>query len=181
MDSVTSYGSGGSEEALLASDASFASSNPSRLQTSPRRTNRENLPLLRGRGHQRLQDYEDIDLDNLNVFTGEFFTLALTITLVQPCIQCANFRIFLPYILREIIFGDSRGSRVKTRRFDIYRFSEVWVWYNFLKFSQVKFAKWKSRASRTAEMAFFFNFLNPQTWLCKIWIAEKLWNFHTVL
>ena len=73
MDSVTSYGSGGSEEALLASDASFASSNPSRLQTSPRRTNRENLPLLRGRGHQRLQDYEDIDLDNLNVFTGEFF------------------------------------------------------------------------------------------------------------
>lgn len=125
MDSVTSYGSGGSEEALLASDASFASSNPSRLQTSPRRTNRENLPLLRGRGHQRLQDYEDIDLDNLNVFTGEFFTLALTITLVQPCIQCANFRIFLPYILREIIFGDSRGSRVKTRRFDIYRFSEV--------------------------------------------------------
>ena len=85
MDSVTSYGSGGSEEALLASDASFASSNPSRLQTSPRRTNRENLPLLRGRGHQRLQDYEDIDLDNLNVFTGKFFTFALTITLVQPC------------------------------------------------------------------------------------------------
>jgi len=71
MDSVTSYGSGGSEEALLASDASFASSNPSRLQTSPRRTNRENLPLLRGRGHQRLQDYEDIDLDNLNVFPDD--------------------------------------------------------------------------------------------------------------
>ena len=71
MDSVTSYGSGGSEEALLASDTSFTSSNPSRLQTSPRRTNRENLPLLRGRGHQRLQDYEDIDLDNLNVFPGE--------------------------------------------------------------------------------------------------------------
>ena len=41
-----------------------------RLPTSPRRTNRENLPLLRGRGAQRLQDYEDIDLDNENIFEG---------------------------------------------------------------------------------------------------------------
>ena len=45
------------------------------MPTSPRRTNRENLPLLRGRGAQRLQDYEDIDLDNENIFEGMFFLL----------------------------------------------------------------------------------------------------------
>ena len=77
MDSVTSYGSGGSEEALLAPDTiSFSNSNSNsattRLPTSPRRVNRENLPLLRGgRVHQRLTEYEDIDSDNDNIFPGE--------------------------------------------------------------------------------------------------------------
>ena len=62
MDSVTSCGSGGSEDALLPEV---------RVATSPRRTNRENLPLLRGRGRQRVQEYEDIDdLESLNVFPG---------------------------------------------------------------------------------------------------------------
>ena len=64
MTSVTSYGSGGSDEALLPEV---------RVATSPRRTNRENLPLLRGiRGQQRSTDYEDID-DNeiLNTFPGK--------------------------------------------------------------------------------------------------------------
>ena len=60
MDSVTSYGSGGSEEELL----------PQVRVTSPRRTNRENLPLLRGRGNHH-QDYEDIDVESENVFTGK--------------------------------------------------------------------------------------------------------------
>lgn len=71
MDSVTSYGSGGSEEALLASENAFVNSNNPRVPLSPRRTNRENLPLLRGRGHQRLQDYEDIDMDNENIFPDD--------------------------------------------------------------------------------------------------------------
>jgi len=63
MDSVTSCGSGGSEDALLPEV---------RVATSPRRTNRENLPLLRGRGRQRVQEYEDIDdLESLNVFPGD--------------------------------------------------------------------------------------------------------------
>ena len=78
MDSVTSYGSGGSEEALLAPDTiSFSNSNSTattRLPTSPRRANRENLPLLRGgRVHQRLTEYEDIDSDNDNIFPGELY------------------------------------------------------------------------------------------------------------
>ena len=79
MDSVTSYGSGGSEEALLAPDTiSFSNSNSNsattRLPTSPRRANRENLPLLRGgRVHQRLTEYEDIDSDNDNIFPGELY------------------------------------------------------------------------------------------------------------
>ena len=64
MDSVTSYGSGGSEEALLP-EVRVANG-----LTSPRRTNRENLPLLRGRGHQRLTEYEDIDVESANVFQG---------------------------------------------------------------------------------------------------------------
>merc|ERR1712038_1358592 len=77
MDSVTSYGSGGSEEALLAPDTiSFSNSNSNsattRLPTSPRRANRENLPLLRGgRVHQRLTEYEDIDSDNDNIFPDD--------------------------------------------------------------------------------------------------------------
>lgn len=62
MDSVTSYGSGGSEEALLPEV---------RVATSPRRGNRENLPLLRGRVHQRLHDYEDIDVESANVFPND--------------------------------------------------------------------------------------------------------------
>lgn len=71
MDSVTSYGSGGSEEALLP-DVSFTGNGSvaSARLTSPRRTNRENLPLLRGRPLRPAQ-YEDIDLDNGNVFHGE--------------------------------------------------------------------------------------------------------------
>ena len=69
MDSVTSYGSGGSEEALLP-EISFTGNGSARL-TSPRRTNRENLPLLRGRGPLRPAQYEDIDLDNGNVFHGK--------------------------------------------------------------------------------------------------------------
>ena len=79
MDSVTSYGSGGSEEALLAPDTiSFSNSNSNsattRLPTSPRRANRENLPLLRGgRVHQRLTEYEDIDSDNDNIFPGKLY------------------------------------------------------------------------------------------------------------
>jgi len=75
MDSVTSYGSGGSEEALLAPDTiSFSNSTTAtaRLPTSPRKTNRENLPLLRGgRVHQRLTEYEDIDSDNDNIFPDD--------------------------------------------------------------------------------------------------------------
>ena len=77
MDSVTSYGSGGSEEALLAPDTiSFSNSTSTgattRLPTSPRRTTRENLPLLSGgRVHQRLDEYEDIDSDNENIFPGK--------------------------------------------------------------------------------------------------------------
>ena len=61
MDSVTSYGSGGSEEALLPEVRI--------THSSPRRGggNRENLPLLRG---SRLQDYEDIDVESVNVFPG---------------------------------------------------------------------------------------------------------------
>jgi len=64
MDSVTSYGSGGSDEALLPEV---------RVATSPRRTNRENLPLLRGvRSQQRPADYEDIDdTESLNVFPDD--------------------------------------------------------------------------------------------------------------
>lgn len=65
MDSVTSYGSGGSEEALLP-EVRVANG-----LTSPRRTNRENLPLLRGRGHQRLTEYEDIDVESANVFQDD--------------------------------------------------------------------------------------------------------------
>ena len=65
MDSVTSYGSGGSDEALLP-EVRITNS-------SPRRGNRENLPLLRGRqAHQRLHDYEDIDVESVNVFAGNF-------------------------------------------------------------------------------------------------------------
>lgn len=76
MDSVTSYGSGGSEEALLAPDTiSFSNSTSTattRLPTSPRRTTRENLPLLSGgRVHQRLDEYEDIDSDNENIFPDD--------------------------------------------------------------------------------------------------------------
>ena len=82
MDSVTSYGSGGSEEALLAPDTiSFSNSTTAstRLPTSPRRTNRENLPLLRGgRVHQRLTEYEDIDSDNDNIFPGKDITYDFT-------------------------------------------------------------------------------------------------------
>ena len=64
VTSVTSYGSGGSDEALLPEV---------RVATSPRRTNRENLPLLRGiRGQQRSTDYEDIDdNESLNTFPGK--------------------------------------------------------------------------------------------------------------
>ena len=64
MDSVTSYGSGGSDEALLPEV---------RVATSPRRINRENMPLLRGvRTQQRPTDYEDIDVESTNVFPGKF-------------------------------------------------------------------------------------------------------------
>ena len=61
---MTSYGSGGSDEALLPEV---------RVATSPRRTNRENLPLLRAvRGQQRSTDYEDIDdNESLNTFPGK--------------------------------------------------------------------------------------------------------------
>jgi hypothetical protein len=69
IDSVASYGSGGSEEALLP-DVGFNPSSTTRLPTSPRRTNRENLPLLRGAGHQRMSSYEDIDTEDMNIFTG---------------------------------------------------------------------------------------------------------------
>ena len=63
MDSVTSYGSGGSDEALLPEV---------RVATSPRRINRENMPLLRGvRTQQRPTDYEDIDVESTNVFPGK--------------------------------------------------------------------------------------------------------------
>ena len=61
VTSVTSYGSGGSDEALLPEV---------RVATSPRRTNRENLPLL-SRVH-RSTDYEDIDdNESLNTFPGK--------------------------------------------------------------------------------------------------------------
>ena len=61
---MTSYGSGGSDEALLPEV---------RVATSPRRTNRENLPLLRGiRAQQRSTDYEDIDdNESINNFPGK--------------------------------------------------------------------------------------------------------------
>jgi len=62
MDSVTSYGSGGSDEALLPEV---------RIATSPRRTNRENLPLLRGARTQQRPDYEDIDVESNNVFPDD--------------------------------------------------------------------------------------------------------------
>jgi len=63
MDSVTSYGSGGSDEALLPEV---------RVATSPRRINRENMPLLRGvRTQQRPTDYEDIDVESTNVFPDD--------------------------------------------------------------------------------------------------------------
>ena len=69
MDSVTSYGSGGSEEALLP-EVRVATTG------SPRRTTRENLPLLRVRVRsQRLQsDYEDIDVESENSFPGKDFS-----------------------------------------------------------------------------------------------------------
>jgi phosphatidylinositol 4-kinase type 2 len=63
VTSVTSYGSGGSDEALLPEV---------RVATSPRRTNRENLPLLRGvRAQQRSTDYEDIDVESSNNFPDD--------------------------------------------------------------------------------------------------------------
>ena len=63
---MTSYGSGGSDEALLPEV---------RVATSPRRTNRENLPLLRGiRAQQRSTDYEDIDdNESINNFPGKIW------------------------------------------------------------------------------------------------------------
>jgi len=61
VTSVTSYGSGGSDEALLPEV---------RVATSPRRTNRENLPLLSR--VQRSTDYEDIDdNESLNTFPDD--------------------------------------------------------------------------------------------------------------
>ena len=63
VTSVTSYGSGGSDEALLPEV---------KVATSPRRTNRENLPLL-SRVH-RSTDYEDIDdNESLNTFPGKIW------------------------------------------------------------------------------------------------------------
>lgn len=63
MDSVTSYGSGGSEEALLP-EVRITHSSPRRGVGG----NRENLPLLRG---SRLQEYEDIDVESINVFADD--------------------------------------------------------------------------------------------------------------
>ncbi len=96
VTSVASYGSGGSEDALLpeVSVRPSTSGGIAKLTTSPRRSNRENLPLLRGRnhahGHQRMSSYEDIDEDAVNVFPGNkelaspalFFRLVLTSVLL---------------------------------------------------------------------------------------------------
>lgn len=68
MDSVGSYGSGGSDEALLP-DVGYKQGAVG--PTSPRRGNRENLPLLGGRRgeYHRHSSYEEIEADH-NVFPG---------------------------------------------------------------------------------------------------------------
>ena len=83
VDSVGSYGSGGSDEALLphhssttapaASTAAAAAS--AGVLTSPRRTNRADRPLL------SRNNYEEIE-EPANTFPGEFFS-----------IYCINYRV----------------------------------------------------------------------------------------
>ena len=79
-------------------------------------------------------------------------------------------------ILRKIKFV--WFQKVKNWHFNNFGSFEFWCLEKFQIMKCQKFPKF--RAAQMAKMAVFFVSKWPKLILCKIWVAEKSWNFHIV-
>ena len=93
--------------------------------------------------------------------------------------QCGNLRIFLPHIF----YMKSILVILKPKKLLVWPFGQLWILI-FGKISHLKMSKVpknsKFRAAQMVNMAVFGASKLPKLNSCKIWVAEKSWNFHIV-
>ena len=96
--------------------------------------------------------------------------------------QCGNFMFFpsLRFYVKSIL------GILEVQNLPFYHIYRLWIWFfvNFLNFSLQKVPKFlkKSnfRAFKYVEIADFALLKSPNLISHKIWVVEKLWNFHTM-